>query len=121
MNEVMVRHALEQAIMKSALYSESVLTELDRLIEDLKIENPLDDSEWDILELRITGKSLKQIAELKSYAYPSIRKKISDIFEKVGVSNSQEASRWYEKNAARFGRKNVLEVMSEQSSDSLED
>ncbi len=109
MNEVMVRQALEQTVMGSVLYSQSVLAELERMIDDLKVKNPLDDQEWIILELRISGKSLMQIAEQTSFAYPTIRRKISDIFGKIGVSNTQEATRWYEKYANRFGRKNIAE------------
>ena len=113
MNEVMVRHALEQTVMRSALFSETVLTELERLIEDMKMKNPLEDIEWEILESRLAGNPLKQIAGETTFAYPSIRRKISDIYKKIGVINTQEAHRWYEKNVTRFGRRNIFEDISD--------
>lgn len=96
--------ALEMAMTGCGVYSYQAFQELARLVKQKNAENPLDEEQWELLERRISGRSIREIAHDKGYATSTISNKFTDIYELLNVANQIEAIRWYQKNAHKYGR-----------------
>ncbi len=104
MKDHVIVQALEMAMAGCGIYSRQAFGELARLINQETSENPLAEEQWMLLESRISGESIRQIADKTGYAVSTISNRFTDIYQKIGVPNQLEAIRWYQKNAKIFGR-----------------
>ena len=102
--EHIIIQSIEMAISGCGVYSRQAFGELSRQVAQKSFEDPLSQEQWTLLEARISGNSIRQIAEQKKYAISTISNKFTEIYQKLGVPNQIEAIRWYQKNAKRFGR-----------------
>ena len=102
--EHIIIQSIEMAISGCGVYSRQAFGELSRQVAQKSFEDPLSQEQWTLLEARISGNSIRQIAEQKKYAISTISNKFTEIYQKLGVPNQIEAIRWYQKNAKRFCR-----------------
>lgn len=102
--EHIIIQSIEMAVSGCGVYSRQAFGELSRQVAQKSFEDPLSQEQWLLLEARISGSSIKQIAEQRKYAISTISNKFTEIYQKIGVPNQIEAIRWYQKNAKRFGR-----------------
>lgn len=89
------------------IYTDGIRQELLVLTEEMS-GNPLDDDQWKILALRAEGFSNKEIGEKLNYVDSHIRKKVSEIYKEIGISNQRESVRWFDQNAQRFGKDKLI-------------
>lgn len=95
---------IELTILGCVVYSDGVRAEINRMIKEGVLIDPLDDMEWKILRLRVKGVTYEEISKETHFAESTLRSRISDIYKKINVNNTIEAVRWYDENAPKFGR-----------------
>lgn len=94
--------AIELTILNHVVYSELIRNEINRLIQDKKLVDPLSIDEWKILYFRINNHTFSQISMETNFADSTLRVKIKEIFNKIHVNNTIEASRWFDLNVKKY-------------------